>query len=242
MATGNGLGFNITRRIVSSLDGDIQVHSQKDVGTVFLTTMTLDHISEPNMADGPKSRSPVTVTKGLVHEKTIGILGLGLSELDATLGSSLQKLCQDWLGMDVFLVVPSEARFSQCDFYIAPQEVLDMGNMEIKPIAPDQTRLSSPVIIICSSSRIAHSMFVAARKRRETDVLEFISQPFGPRKLAKTLEICIKRQQRRMDWTVGRVRERAVTQRAKFREQRTSQGQSHRGFRTNIRPRLEQST
>ncbi|OQE10644.1 hypothetical protein PENFLA_c084G09422 [Penicillium flavigenum] len=44
--TGNGLGLNIIRRIVSSLGGDIQVNSQKGVGTEILTTMTLDHISE----------------------------------------------------------------------------------------------------------------------------------------------------------------------------------------------------
>ncbi|KAJ6140226.1 hypothetical protein N7471_006712 [Penicillium samsonianum] len=209
MTTGNGLGFNIIHRIISSLGGDIQINSQKDIGTEVLTTMTLDHISEhtaePDTPDDPKSLDTITVTKDLTREKTIGILGLGLSELDATLSSSLQKLCRDWLGMDVCLVVPSESQFSQCEFYIAPQEFLDMGNMEIKPIAPDLKRLSSPVIIICSSPRIAHSMFVAARKRGETDVLEFISQPCGPRKLATTLEICIKRQQRRKDLTDGRV-------------------------------------
>ncbi|CAG8139435.1 unnamed protein product [Penicillium olsonii] len=209
MMTGNGLGFSIIRRIVSSLGGDIQINSQKDVGTEVSTTVTLDHISEPiselGAPDGPKNRSIITVAKDLVSAKTIGILGLGLSELDTTLGSSLQKLCQVWFGIDVCLVVPAEAQFSQCDFYIAPQAFLDMGNMEVKPIAPDPKRLSSPVIIICSSPRVAHSMFVAARKRGETDVLEFISQPCGPRKLAKTLEICTKRQQRRIDWTEGKI-------------------------------------
>ncbi|KAK9846925.1 uncharacterized protein MYU51_000035 [Penicillium brevicompactum] len=208
MTTGNGLGFNLIRRVVSSLGGNIQINSQKDVGTEVLTTITLDHftgnIAEPAIPDDPNILGTVTVTNDLVRGKTIGILGLGLSELDTTLSSSLQKLCRDWLGMDVRLVVPSEAQFSQCEFYIAPQEFLDMGNMEIKPIAPDLKRLSSPVIIICSSPRIAHSMLVAARKRGETDVLEFISQPCGPRKLAKSLEICIKRQQRRKDWADGR--------------------------------------
>ncbi|KAJ5794028.1 hypothetical protein N7457_000627 [Penicillium paradoxum] len=49
MATGNGLGFNITRRIILSLGGNIQVNSEKDVGTEFVTTVNLSHASElPN--------------------------------------------------------------------------------------------------------------------------------------------------------------------------------------------------
>lgn len=209
MTTGNGLGFSIIRRIISSLGGDIQVDSQKGVGTEVSTTMTLDHISEhpsePSISDCPKNHSIITVTKDLVCAKTIGILGLGCSELDTTLASSLQKLCQDWFGIEVYLIMPAEAQSSQCDFYIAPQGFLDMGNMDVKPIAPDSKRLSSPIIIICSSPRVAQSMSMAARKRGETDVLEFISQPCGPRKLAKTLGICTKRQQRWIDWTEGRL-------------------------------------
>ena len=80
-----------------------------------------------------------------------------------------------------------------------------MGNMEIKPIATDLKQLSSPVIVMCSSPQLAHSMFVAARKRGGTDVLEFISQPCGPRKFAKTLGKCLKLQQRRVDFACGGV-------------------------------------
>ncbi|KAJ6145425.1 hypothetical protein N7470_009320 [Penicillium chermesinum] len=37
------------------------------------------------------------------------------------------------------------------------------------------------------------------RRQKRADVFEFISQPCGPRKLAKTLEICSRRQERRFD-------------------------------------------
>jgi hypothetical protein len=40
-------------------------------------------------------------------------------------------------------------------------------------------------------------MYLAAQERRYTGILEFISQPCGPRKLAKALEICIQRQRQR---------------------------------------------
>ncbi|KAJ5301748.1 hypothetical protein N7508_006611 [Penicillium antarcticum] len=204
MTTGNGLGFSITHRIVKSLGGVIQVNSQKDIGTEVITTVTLDHVSELDTTEGLDTRVPVPMTKALVHDKTIGVLGLGTSDLDTALCLSLQKLCQDWFGMNVSLVVPSQTHFDHCDFYISPHEFLDLGNLEIKPIAPSpNTRFTSPVIIICSSPRVAHSMSANAQRRGDTEVLEFISQPCGPRKLANTLEICIKRQQERLDLLSG---------------------------------------
>ncbi|KAJ5561846.1 hypothetical protein N7535_003691 [Penicillium sp. DV-2018c] len=199
MTTGNGLGFNITHRIVQSLGGTIQVNSKKHVGTEVTISVDLDHASEQDVHDNLDIHASVTTVKELTHRKTIGILGLGTSELDKSQYTALRKLCQDWFSMDVCLVMPSQTQFDHCDFYISPHEHLDMGNLEIQAIAPGPTeRFPSPVIIICSSPRISHSLFTGARTRRDADVLEFISQPCGPRKLAKTLETCIRRQQQRL--------------------------------------------
>ncbi|CAI7635794.1 unnamed protein product [Penicillium pancosmium] len=206
ISIGNGLGLNITHRIVSSLGGDIRVNSEKDVGTEVVITVILDHMSELNTPEGEISQSPVPAVRALVHGKTVGVLGLGNSALDMALSASLEKLCHDWLKMEVFLVLPTSTRFANCDFYISLHEYLDMGNMEVKSIAPGEAeQFSSPVIIICASPRIAHSMFAAARNRGDAEVLEFISQPCGPRKLAKTLDVCMKRQQQRLDLARGRL-------------------------------------
>lgn len=52
----------------------------------------------------------------------------------------------------------------------------------------------SPVVVICQSPEEAHHMFVTTKSREEAPVFEFISQPCGPRKLARALNLCIKRQ------------------------------------------------
>ncbi|KAJ5360803.1 CheY-like superfamily [Penicillium concentricum] len=204
--TGNGIGLNITRRMIVSLGGDIHVNSEKKVGTEFITTVTLNHASTPDNLDALNSHSPITMTQRLLaRTKTIGILGLGTSELGTALYTSLQKLCQDWFSMEVLLVESSQTQFAHCDLYISPHEYLDIGNMEIRAIAPGPgARFSSPVIIICPSPRTAHSMSVRAQNCGDSHVLEFISQPCGPRKLAKTLETCIKRQKLRFDSLRGR--------------------------------------
>ncbi|KAJ5776436.1 uncharacterized protein N7511_001447 [Penicillium nucicola] len=199
---GNGLGANITQKTVSSLDGELEVRSQKDIGTQVDVILKLDnaprHVeSKKDSGDDPQNDFVVS-TRRLVRHKSIGILGLGSSELDNSVSSNLQKICQEWFQMDVHLVIPSHTHFPHCDFYISPYEYLDIGNLEIKSIAPDSdAKFPSPVIIICSSPRVAHSLYLAARQRGDSDVLEFISQPCGPQKLAKSLDNCLKRQNRR---------------------------------------------
>lgn len=204
MTTGNGLGLSITRRILLSLGGDIQVNSEKDVGTEVVATVTLNHASTLDNLDKLNSDFPITMTQKLACAKTIGILGLATSELDTALYTSLEKLCEDWFSMEVRLVGSSETQFAHCDFYISSYEYLDIGNQEIRAIEPSPSaQFSSPVIIICPSPRTAHSLSIQAQNRGDAHVLEFISQPCGPRKLAKTLQTCINRQQLRFDSPQG---------------------------------------
>ncbi|KAJ5749563.1 hypothetical protein N7533_006591 [Penicillium manginii] len=180
MSAGNGLGLNIVRRIVSSLNGVIRITSQKGLGTHVVITNFPEHI------------------KDLVHGKTIGILVPGSSEGDMALGPSLMKLCQEWFSMKAVFIDSLHTKPVHCDILISLHESLDIGNHEILPsVSTPREQYPSPVIIICSSPSTAHTMFLASQERKYTGILEFISQPCGPRKLAKALETCIQRQQHR---------------------------------------------
>jgi signal transduction histidine kinase len=195
---GNGLGASITHQTVSSLGGDIEVHSQKGIGTEVVVSLTLDHAPERTLESTLIDNQTPILPKGSLRQRTIGILGLGTSDRDKILSSSLRKLCKEWLEMDACVIEPLATQFSHCDFYIAPREYLDAGNMDIQAIYPDPSaQFKSPVIIMCSSPRSAHSMSVATQRRGPWDVFEFITQPCGPRKLAKALETCVFRQQQR---------------------------------------------
>ncbi|CAI7604941.1 unnamed protein product [Penicillium pancosmium] len=206
MSAGNGLGLNIVHRIVSSLNGDIRITSQKGLGTDVMITVDIDHAPSPSPRPAISPISPSSLSqqnfpdsiKELVHGKTVGILVPGSSEGDLALGPSLKKLCQDWFSMKVDFIDSLHTRPGHCDILISLHETLDIGNREIlASVSTPMERFSSPVIIICSSPSTAHSMYLAAQERRYTGILEFISQPCGPRKLAKALEICIQRQRQR---------------------------------------------
>ncbi|KAJ5925819.1 hypothetical protein N7454_007329 [Penicillium verhagenii] len=204
LSPGNGLGINIVNRIVSSLGGEIEISSQKGVGTEVVTTVTLDHVVERVSHGSFNGASFPLSMRNLVKNKTIGILLHTSSDGDAALLSSIHKLCQDWFQMQVELVEPSNMKSGHCDFYISLHQTLAGG---IPEILPDPT--GPPLIIICSSPRIAHTL--ASQDRREPGVFEFISQPCGPYKLAKSLESCLQRQQLRRDALVGK-RRRSIAQ------------------------------
>ncbi|KAJ5936324.1 hypothetical protein N7454_005622 [Penicillium verhagenii] len=200
MLPGNGLGASITQKTIQSIHGVVEICSQKGIGTHVLISLTLDNAPEKTPFEGSLAHaSDLAPTRELVRQKSIGLLGFGTSDIHISTSLSLERICREWLQMDVLLVTPSDSSFPHCDFYIALHDYLDMGNLEIKAIAPGpEARFSSPVIIICSSPRSAHSLFLAAQQRGDAEVLEFDSQPCRPRKLANSLEVCLKHQNRRI--------------------------------------------
>lgn len=197
LSIGNGLGINIVHRIVSSLGGDIQISSQKGVGTEVVTTVTLDQTPQETSSEDKPKEAPFPISiRELVKGKKVGVLLHTASDGDAALLSSIHRLCENWFQMTVELVEPSEMHLGDCDFYISLHESLAIGNHGIMPIrhrAGDRPK--APVIIVCSSPRIAHTL--ASHDRKDAGVFEFISQPCGPYKLAKSLEICVQRQKQR---------------------------------------------
>lgn len=200
MTTGNGLGLNITQRIVLSLGGTIEVDSQQGVGTEVKVSVHLDHVAAlgPLEVLNPSSDRSLEVAKALIQGKTVQILGSGLSPLGQLLESSLRHVCKEWLQMNISLSLEPEN--SPCDFYITRFEPLQNGTLDFEYLTCcTKERFTAPLIVVCPSPRIAHSMYVEYKKQRDAKVVEFISQPCGPRKLAKTFEICYERQCQQID-------------------------------------------
>jgi signal transduction histidine kinase/CheY-like chemotaxis protein len=206
LTSGNGLGLSIVHQAVGSLGGSIEINSTKGVGTELLVRVPL--IRHP----GISADSSDSVLNTLLHTegKTIGLVGFGSSlrsQRDKALFSALERLCCDWFGLKMTSVSALEDEHVGFDFYIAVQTELDSEDIEGRKLFTsckhfdDENGCSSPVVVICQSPREAHSMFVAAKNRDEVSSFEFISQPCGPRKLSRALDLCMKR---RLDRQSGR--------------------------------------
>lgn len=200
LASGSGLGLSIVRQAVGSLGGSIEVNSTQGAGTTMTIRTPLTHHPAPSDASVFKS------LRSHVEGKSMGLLGFGSSlrsKRDSTLYSSLERLCREWFGLSVTTVSPVQGEHQPYDFYLAVQTELDNEDREGRNLFNLGQHLTgdnvdkgcgSPVVVICQSPEEAHNMFIAAKSRgNESPIFEFISQPCGPRKLTRALDLCIKR-------------------------------------------------
>jgi signal transduction histidine kinase/GAF domain-containing protein len=201
LAPGSGLGLSIVRQAVGFLGGSIEIESTQGVGTTLTIRTPLTRASEPS--DISSSSAMFSSLLKYTEGKKVGFLGFGKSiqsQRDTSLYSSLERLCQDWFGLESTNVSPTEGQQQEYDFYLAVQTELDSESTEgrnlfgISQYLVNTKGRASPVVVICQSPEEAHKLFVSARNRNETLYFEFISQPCGPRKLARALDICLQRQ------------------------------------------------
>jgi signal transduction histidine kinase/CheY-like chemotaxis protein len=205
LAPGNGLGMSIVHQAVHSMGGHIEVSSLRGRGTEVSIEVILNHVPTSNAKFNSSDPEPIVEVKHVTRGATVGLLDLGspdISERDTILVASLEKLCKNWFEMDVHIVSPSDDSVPSCDFYVAVQTDADSLHTWESWLSKAQNHQHSmsesqikPIVVICRSPEAAHLMFVAANRSNHKAIVEFISQPCGPRKFAKALSICIKRQQ-----------------------------------------------
>lgn len=205
LAPGNGLGFSIVHHAVLSMGGHIEVSSLRGRGTDVSIEVTLTHMPAQNAESSPSEPEPLLQVKHFTRGAMLGLLELGspdISDRDTILGSSLEKLCKNWFEMDVHILNLTDGSPPLCDFYVVVQT--DVNSLNTWESWLSKTRNYSygnvgnrrvPIVVISRSPEAAHSMFVAANQSNHEAIVEFISQPCGPRKLAKAFNICTKRQQ-----------------------------------------------
>ena len=135
-----------------------------------------------------------------VSGKTVGLVGFGNGDDRTILRGSLEQVCKDWFGMDTFVIPASidtdhpEPNPRTCfDFYITTVD----GMRELDDDVKDECYQRPPVITICDTFDSVQAMVqaksVANAMSKTMGTTEFISQPCGPRKLAKSFDICLDR-------------------------------------------------
>ncbi|PLN76814.1 hypothetical protein BDW42DRAFT_188434 [Aspergillus taichungensis] len=208
LAAGSGLGLSIVRQAVGSIGGTIDIVSARGEGTEMTIRTALRRYPVSDSPESPLEASPkMSALNELRRDtvgKSIGILGFGASlssPRDTTLYESLERMCREWFGLKVTSVSAADDELASYDFYLAVQTELDSEDRkgrDLFTLAEDTSGdvgRESPVVVICQYPEVAHNMFVAAKVRGQTGIFEFISQPCGPRKLARALSLCIKRRQ-----------------------------------------------
>ena len=190
LVPGAGLGLSITRSIVTMLGGEIEIRSQLGQGTEVEITLPLGGID-------PDSRQQESVSKDDSSEKavdsfkilreryasqTIGLYGFGVPDIPGLQESKseviLKEYISNWYEM---VVLTSWGPTTHVNTILVEEE-------NLSDLLSRNTRLHNVVVLI-SSPLDSGSKKIC----RQTGVLEYLSKPFGPYKLAKALRLCLEK-------------------------------------------------
>ncbi|KAK5269291.1 hypothetical protein LTR99_006724 [Exophiala xenobiotica] len=199
LATGTGLGLSIVRQIVDALGGKIDLASEKDMGTEISIWLSLPKSQEEEPLDNERDimAQMRSQTKGLEICMLSPPLGEGKeTQCKAlrrmpTVETSMRNLLSQWFSIKITTADSMEGLSPNFFLYPEPPPIDYLMNCHGKP---DSDR-EIPVIVLCTNA------FEAASLRSHglhelTDIgriIEIISQPCGPRKLAKVLLRCMQR-------------------------------------------------
>ncbi|KXH67177.1 hsp90-like protein [Colletotrichum salicis] len=212
LSAGAGLGLSLVKQIVAKLRGSIQVWSKLGQGTkvrVQLPLLCADP-APPTVANAEDEESTIDAFRASVSE--LGGLRVKLIEFpqdygvkmpddlasnSPSEGALVTHLCREWLHMHIIdQSVPSSQQLLP-DLILSTEKQLEQLLMERR-----LGIITTPVVVICRNALIARQMATSARFTGHRIVFEFISQPIGPRKLAKVLLLSFKR------WT--KMQKRAI--------------------------------
>ncbi|WYZ36042.1 hypothetical protein EsH8_X_000689 [Colletotrichum jinshuiense] len=188
LAPGTGLGLSLVKRMASQLRGRMSVQSHVGLGTS--TSVTLPLSVPPSVSpDGPHF-----IAEDLFPQQRVELAGLRIRLLGfhgvMTLVNGvshdshamIEDTCRNWLHLEV--IPDSEAYRTVPDLVLVSEDALALRH-------EDKTLSKLPCVVVCVNALIAHNR--SAQRDDHAGIVEFISQPAGPRKLAKVLLLVFDR-------------------------------------------------
>lgn len=195
LAAGAGLGLSLVKKITISLGGSVQVKSTIGHGTTVRVRLPLQPTPTSLSGSSPESdgmdefEAQVTELQGLRVRLMCSAVTLGgkkSQNVQFSQHEGLKKMCRDWLRLHI--IEPGQEQELLPDFVLC-----DEPNMN-HAFPARRGNASVPIVVICSDPLVARRLSTSpAFSNIRSGVLEFVSQPVGPRKLAKILLLSFRR-------------------------------------------------
>lgn len=189
LAPGTGLGLSLVRQISSTMGGSVTVTSQLGRGTTARVALPLARPLQAINDDSAhrelleKLRGTSLCLRGFnrFHERVVEETPEHPQKVSEA--AVMETLCRDWLGLQIIPASAVEQR--RPDIFLYNEAAFtDLDGRAISE------RLNIPAVVICRDALTAHTYAKSAEK---SWVTEFISQPVGPRRLARSLALAVLR-------------------------------------------------
>ncbi|KAI4718236.1 hypothetical protein E4T48_05589 [Aureobasidium sp. EXF-10727] len=204
MQPGTGLGLAIISAIIKSMGGEIEVESEQGKGTKITVSLRMMHTAvKAEDVDRNVITSAAKRTKGL----KIGFIGFSADSYekeprpgtrdpenaDHRFMASFHRMCQNWFGMD--MQISNGIDQSGVDVFLTTEKGLDQVQDQLEKRMENQSDKDAqseeadiPLLVICNSVSAANAMMHHPRPH----ITGVFAQPCGPRKLAKSLTLCLE--------------------------------------------------
>ena len=201
LAPGTGLGMSLVRSIVTMLGGSIDLRSRVGEGTIVQVSLPLQRPTRSvrSSANKPLSREMPKTPRGprdaiqRAQDESRGckIAVYGISGTDQILSprepvNIKARYISQWFGIEIFKGKdPREA------------DVVVLDERDLPRVLESDKAAGSegfPALVVICSTALRRSQAVASSSKKGVNrVVEFISKPFGPYKLAEALGACLTR-------------------------------------------------
>ncbi|KAI1338408.1 hypothetical protein F5Y15DRAFT_387135 [Xylariaceae sp. FL0016] len=190
LTQGTGLGLSLVRQIVRTLKGSIQVESQVGLGTNVQISIPVP----PPPTGGTPIDEKFEKQKSALSGLRVAIIGIDsrITQVPAlthspplSLSKLMHSICLNWLKLQVVKLDDERYR----------PDLIICGQSGMEQLLSDKGRegLLAPVVILCKDAVQAHDLSKSYQSSSRHKIFEFMSQPAGPRKLARALDTALAR-------------------------------------------------
>ncbi|KAK8182486.1 hypothetical protein BC567DRAFT_158291 [Phyllosticta citribraziliensis] len=195
---GTGLGLSIVRQILDTLHGHVTVKSEVNVGTEVTVTLSVPTAEKTSSPSGSPN-DLISALKSQLEDRSVRILehtslgGVTNSEPSVRKGQhelavSIKRIFKDWFCSEAVASHVWDA--ISADILVCLELNVDFLSA-LQRLRREEKRLV--VIFIALDSNQAAKMCADPRIQSGDIVIDVITQPCGPRKLAKTLTQALNR-------------------------------------------------
>ncbi|KAF5003442.1 hypothetical protein FDECE_9992 [Fusarium decemcellulare] len=199
---GTGLGLSFVKQMASKLGGNISVTSRLGAGTTVTVSLPMTQAELPLDAASEARESGEEFYRQLkkLSGLRVKILDFNKDQImggmppETTMGTPnvlVQDMCMGWLQMQVNSGLESQHLSS--DLAIWSEDGFQQAQ------SPSEPSSDVPSVVLCANALTAHQYATGAKNTPRPGIFEFISQPLGPRKLAKACSLAMYR------WTVAQA-------------------------------------